>query len=97
MAAAKRGMPAVTAAGSHTVAELEAEVAKLRKSLAEACMERDVIEKLRRTLLGSRCPVRANENDATRLSGCAAVSCFWRLAQRVLCMAGAQAFGAPER
>lgn len=45
VAAAKRGMPAVTAPGSRTVAELEAEVAKLRKSLAEACMERGVIKK----------------------------------------------------
>ncbi len=43
--AAKRGISGVAAPGSRTVAELKAEVAKLRKDLAEACMERDVIKK----------------------------------------------------
>lgn len=45
VAAAKRGAPAKAVPGSRTVAELEAEVAKLRKDLAEICMERDVIKK----------------------------------------------------
>lgn len=45
VAAAKRG-PAVTAApGSRSVAELEAENAKLRKQLAQAEMERDIVKK----------------------------------------------------
>jgi transposase len=43
--AAKRGRPAVAAPGSRSVAELEAEVAKLRRDLAEARIERDVIKK----------------------------------------------------
>ena len=45
VAVAKRGAPAGVAPGSRTVAELEAEVAKLRKDLAEVCMERDVLKK----------------------------------------------------
>jgi len=44
VAAAKRG-PSVAAPGSRSVAELEAENAKLRKELAEAKMERDIVKK----------------------------------------------------
>ena len=43
--AAKRGTSPKSAPGSRSVPELEAEVAKLRKELAEARMERDVIKK----------------------------------------------------
>jgi transposase len=43
--AAKRGNGAVTAPGSRTVPELEAEVARLRRELAETRMERDIIKK----------------------------------------------------
>jgi transposase len=35
----------VTAPGSRTVPELEAEVARLRRELAETRMERDIIKK----------------------------------------------------
>jgi transposase len=44
VANAKRG-PAVAAPGSRSVAELEAENAKLRKELADARMERDIVKK----------------------------------------------------
>jgi transposase len=43
--AAKLGNGSVTAPGSRTVPELEAEVAKLRKELAETRMERDIVKK----------------------------------------------------
>ncbi|MFI4939587.1 MAG: IS3 family transposase [Burkholderiales bacterium] len=43
--AAKRGDSAVSAPGSRTVPELEAEVAKLRRELAETRMERDIGKK----------------------------------------------------
>jgi transposase len=43
--AAKRGNGAAAAPGSRTVPELEAEVARLRKELAESNMERDVLKK----------------------------------------------------
>jgi len=45
VAAAKRGPSAAAAPGSRSVAELEAENAKLRKELAEAKMERDIVKK----------------------------------------------------
>lgn len=43
--AAKRGPAPKTAPGSRTVPELETEVVKLRKELAEARMERDILKK----------------------------------------------------
>lgn len=43
--AAKRGPAVAAAPGSRSVAELEAENAKLRKELAEAKMERDIVKK----------------------------------------------------
>lgn len=42
--AAKRGPAAAAAPGSRSVAELEAENAKLRKQLAQAEMERDIVK-----------------------------------------------------
>jgi transposase len=42
---AKLGNGSVTAPGSRTVSELEAEVAKLRRELAETKMERDIVKK----------------------------------------------------
>jgi transposase len=42
---AKRGNAGRVMPGSRTVPELEAEVARLRKELAETGMERDVVEK----------------------------------------------------
>ena len=45
VAAAKRGPPVAAAPGSRSVADLEAENAKLRKGLAEARMERDIVKK----------------------------------------------------
>ncbi len=43
--AAKSGQTQKTVPGSRTVPELEAEVAKLRKELAQAKMERDIVKK----------------------------------------------------
>lgn len=43
--AAKRGPVVAAAPGSRSVAELEAENAKLRKELAETKMERDIVKK----------------------------------------------------
>jgi len=86
VAAARRSVTATAIPGSRTMAELEAEVVKLRKDLAEACMERDVIKKLRRTSLGSRCPVRANEINATRLSRDFTLPCLCCLSQQLLCL-----------
>jgi transposase len=45
VAAARRGTLPKAAPGSRTVPELEAEVTKLRRELAEARMERDIVKK----------------------------------------------------
>lgn len=45
VSAARRGSGPKAAPGSRTVAELEAEVTKLRKELAETRMERDIVKK----------------------------------------------------
>jgi len=45
VSAAKNGAAPSVAPGSRTVPELEAENAKLRKELVEACMERDIVKK----------------------------------------------------
>jgi transposase len=44
VAAARRGTLPKVAPGSRSVPELEAEVTKLRKELAEARMERDIVK-----------------------------------------------------
>lgn len=45
MVAARRGSSPKVAPGSRSVLELEAEVTKLRKELAEVRMERDIVKK----------------------------------------------------
>jgi transposase len=45
VSSARRGSGPKAAPGSRTVAELEAEVSKLRKELAETRMERDIVKK----------------------------------------------------
>ena len=45
VSAAKRGNGGAAAPGSRTVPELEVEVARLRRELAESNMERDVLKK----------------------------------------------------
>lgn len=45
VSSAKRGDGPKSAPGSRTVAELESEVARLRKELAETRMERDIVKK----------------------------------------------------
>ena len=47
--------------------DLEMELARTKKELAEVKMERDILKKRPRTLPGSRCPVRGNEGDAAQL------------------------------
>ena len=80
VSAAKRGADPKAPPGSRSVAELEAEVAKLRKELA---VER--MEKPPRTLRGSRCPVRVHEVGATRMSAWLVVPRLRCVTQRILC------------
>ena len=50
------------------ITDLEAETSKLKRELAEARMERDILKKPSRTLPGRRCPVRAHDDPATLIS-----------------------------
>ncbi len=47
-------------AGNRSVSELEAEVSKLRKELAEARLEKEILKKAMRTLPRDRSPVRVD-------------------------------------
>jgi len=66
--AAAKGSNRASVPGARSVTELEAENARLRKELAKARMERDILGRRRRTLPGSRCPVRVHEAMATPFS-----------------------------
>ena len=70
VAAARHGTSPKVAPGSRSVPELEAEVTKLRKELAETRMERNIVKKAAAYFAGSRCQVRGHENIATRISCC---------------------------
>lgn len=65
VAAAKNGEPA--APGGRAVSELEKEIVRLRKELAEARQERDILKK---ATVGSmsRCKVRVHEGVAAPVS-----------------------------
>ena len=47
--------------------EIEMELARTKRELAEAKMERDILKKQPRTLRRSRCPVRDDERTATSI------------------------------
>ena len=66
--AAAKSSTRLTVPGARSAADLEAENARLRKELAEARMERDILNIPRRTLPGSCCPVRVHEAVATPVS-----------------------------
>ncbi len=61
---AAKGGQEKSAPGGRSFAGREAEVARLRKALAQANMERDIIKKPPRTLLRSHCQVRVDSMTA---------------------------------
>lgn len=65
-----------SAPGRRSVAELEADNARLRRELAVERMEKEILKRPPRISLGNRCPVRAIKDDAIPLSYCVAVSRF---------------------
>ncbi|QJE01787.1 transposase [Massilia forsythiae] len=76
VSAAKRSTDPAALPGSRSVAELETELAKLRKELAVERMEKEVLKRSPRTLRGSRCPVRVHEDGATQVSAWPVVPCL---------------------
>jgi transposase-like protein len=68
--------------------EVEMELARTKKELAEVRMERDILKKQPRTLLRSRCPVRDDERTATPIPGATDGADDELVSQRILCLAG---------
>ena len=68
--------------------EIEMELYRTKKELAEVRMERDILKKPPRTLPRSRCPVRDDERTATPIPGTTHEENHERIRQRVLCLEG---------
>jgi transposase len=71
--------------------EIEAELGRVKRELAEVKMERDLLKNSRRTSRGSRGEVRRDRTDATGLSGAADVPAAGRFRERLLRVAQALA------
>ena len=74
--------------GQRPLTELEIELARTKRELAEVKMERDILKKPLRTLPGSRCPVRGNEADAAHVPYSHGKPDSECLNQWFLCLAG---------
>ena len=68
--------------------EIEMELARTRKELAEVKMERDILKKQPRTLPGSRCPVRGDERIAAQVPCPADAADYECISQWLLCLGG---------
>jgi transposase len=71
---ARHGQLATVGRSRRPVTELETELSRLKRDLAEARMERDILKKPPRTLRRRSCPVRAHEHAASSVSPGAVVS-----------------------
>jgi len=69
------------------VTELDAEVSRLKRELAEARMERNILKKPPRTLRRRSCSVRTDDNAAPPISAGPAVSDPRDVPKRVPCLA----------
>ena len=77
--------------------DVEMELARTKKELAEVKMERDILKKQPRTLPGSRCPVRDDEATAARLPHICPEPNVGRIGQWLLCLGGQAAEQASAR
>jgi len=68
--------------------DIEMELARAKKELAEVKMERDILKKQPRTLRRSRCPVRVDEGTAARLPVSSREASFERISQWLLLLVG---------
>ena len=92
----KRGDLGKIGKGQRPLTEIESELAKVKRELLLAKMERDILKKRPRTLPRSRCKVRGDQGVATRLLRCAAVPCVGGDDKRILCLGQAAAID-PEK
>ena len=72
--------------------EVEMELARVKRELAEARMERDILKKRPRTLRRSRCQVRDHESNAIQVLCCGDVRYFAGIEERLLQLAQSEAF-----
>ena len=86
--AAKAGKLGEVGKNYRPLTEVEMELARTKKELAEVKMEREILKKQPRTLPGSRCPVRDDEGTAARLSGAAPETRAERIGKRLLRLGG---------
>jgi transposase len=86
---ARRGQLATLGESRRPVTDLEAELSRLTRDLAEARMERDILKKPPRTLPRRSCPVRAHEDAAAPVSPECVVSGVGGVSKWVLCLANA--------
>ena len=68
--------------------EVEMDLARTKKELAEVKMERDILKKRPRTLPRSRCPVRGDERVAAQVSSPDDATDYECIGQRLLCLGG---------
>ncbi len=80
---ARHGQLAEVSETRRPVTELEAEVSRLKRELAEARMERDILKKPPRTLRRRSCPVRIDDDAASSVSARHPVSSPERIPKRV--------------
>ena len=85
--ASKEGKLGEVSKAQKPLTELEMELVRAKKELVEVKMERDILKKQLRTLPGSRCTVRCDEEDATPLFCIALESNFAGVSERFLCLA----------
>ena len=64
--------------------DVEMDLARTRKELAEVKMERDILKKAAAYFARSRCPVRVDEKTAAQLPGTASEASIKRIGRRVL-------------
>ena len=72
--------------------EIEMELARVKRELAEARMERDILKKRPRTLRRSRCQVCDHERNAIQVLCCSDMLYFAGIQERLLQMAQWEAF-----
>ena len=82
--------------GQRPLTELEQELARVKRELSLAKMERDILKKRPRTLPKSRCTLRGDQGDATDLSCFVVVPRVGSDSERVLCLDQASVFHPTE-
>jgi len=89
---ARRGQLATLGESRRPVTELEAELSRLKRDLADARMERDILKKPPRPMRRRRGPVRAQEDAASPVSIDAVMSGTGGVPKRLRCLMHSSAF-----